>query len=611
MMQPVLTPTGPDWLERIEDLHIAWLQVLGRLPREASLEAAQSNMDAISAALLEEFPPPQWTQEGQGVTLSPHYQYEPSVRDSLVSLTQILMVVVGLVLLIACANVAILLLARASARRAELGIQVALGARRGRVVRQLLVESLLLTLLGGLGGYVIAFWSSDLAAKTFPFTFGIAFEPDGMVLAFTMIVAAGAALLFGTVPALLASRSDVSSLIKSRDSGANRSPLRRVLVVAQVALSTVLVIGSVQFVRSLRSAEAVDLGFETERRLLVSLNLTSHGYETSEMGPFIESVLERLEALPGVVRASTTLHTPFRGQWTGSFVPEGAESEEESERASFNAVGPGYFRTMGIPVITGRDFTKADDAMAAQVIIMSEAAARKYWPDGDWIGRTISGAGSETRRTVIGVVRDANYHELGEEPVPRIYLSALQPFMSFMGRVNFLVQTAGDPLSISGLVQNEIYTVDPDIAITSVMTMKDCVERVIGRYRVGATVVGLFGILALALAAIGLYGVLSYLVVRRTRAIGIQMALGATQSMVARSVVGEGFKLALVGIALGIPLALVAVDFIESFLYGIEPKDPTTFSVVPLVLAAVACLAAFLPARRASRVNPIDALREE
>ena len=478
-------------------------------------------------------------------------------------------------------------------------------------MRQLLVESLLLTLLGGVGGYLVAFWSSDLVARTFPFSFGIAFEPDATVLAFTMIVAAGAALLFGTVPALLASRSDVASLIKTRDSGATRSPLRRALVIAQVALSTVLVIGSVQFVRSLRSAEAVELGFETERRLLVSLNLASHGYETSDMGPFIENVLDRLEALPGVVRASTTLHTPFRGQWTGSFVPEGADSEEESERASFNAVGPDYFRTMGIPVITGRDFTKADDAEVARVILMSEAAARKYWPDGDWIGKTISGAGSEAKTTVIGVVRDANYHELGEEPVPRIYLSALQPFMSFMGRVNFLVQTAGDPLSVSGMVQSEIHKVDPDVAITSVTTMKDCVERVLGRYRVGATVVGLFGTLALALAAIGLYGVLSFLVVRRTRAIGIQMALGATQTRIARSVVGEGFKLALVGIALGIPLALVSVDFIESFLYGIEPKDPATFSVVPLVLAAVACLAAFLPARRASRVNPIDALREE
>jgi predicted permease len=592
-------------------MHIAWLQVLGRLPAYVSLEAAQGNMDAVTASLLEEFPPPLWTQEGQGVALSPHYQYEPGVRDSLVSLARILMVVVGLVLLIACANVAILLLARASARRAELGIQVALGARRGRIVRQLLIESLLLTLLGGAGGYLVAFWSSGLAAKTFPFSFGIAFEPDATVLAFTMIVAAGAALIFGTVPALLASRSDVASLIKSRDSGATRSPLRRALVVAQVALSTVLVIGSVQFVRSLRSAEAVDLGFETERRLLVALNLTSHGYETSDMGPFIESVLDRLEALPGVVRASTTLHTPFRGQWTGSFVPEGADSEEEAERASFNAVGPDFFRTMGIPVITGRGFTKDDDAEAPRVVLVSEAAARKYWPDGDWIGKTISGAGSESQTTVIGIVSDANYHELGEEPVARIYLSALQPFMSFMGRVNFLVQTAGDPLSIAGLVQNEIHTVDSDVAITSVTTMKDCVERVLGRYRVGATVVGLFGTLALALAAIGLYGVLSYLVVRRTRAIGIQMALGATQARVARSVVGEGFKLALIGIALGIPLALVSVEFIEAFLYGIDPKDPATFSAVPLVLAAVACLAAFLPARRASRVNPIDALRED
>lgn len=609
MMQPVLTPSPADWLHRAEDMYIGWLQILGRLEPEVALEVAQAEMDALMASLQEEFPAPKWATDGMLVRLSPHFQFEPDLRSRLVTLTRMLVAVVGVVLIIACANIAILLLVRASARSRDIGVQVALGAHRNRIVRQLLVESLLLSSLGGVGGYLVAFWSADIAARAFPFTFGIDFNPDGRVLTFTLAVSTAAAVLFGIAPAILASRADIVTLIKSRESGKPRSVLRSVLVVAQVAMSIVLVAGAVQFVRSLHHAESVDLGFETERRLLVSLNLTNHRYSQEDIRNFVLRGLERIENLPGVVRAATTLHIPFRGRWGSRIRTEGSDPEEGARVASFNSVSPGYFQTMGIPLMAGRDFTVRDDTNAPLVAVLNEAAARMLWPDGDGLGKTF--LKSDERITVVGIAKNSKYQELAEQPTPFVYVPALQPFATFTGRISFLVQTAGEPMSLAGSVKNAIHDIDPDLAFMSVQTIEDAVERVLGRYRVAATVVSLFGLLALVLAVMGLYGVLSYLVVRRTRTIGIQMALGATQGRVARGILKEGLQLSLLGVSFGIPLALASSRFVESFLYDINPKDPVTFFVVALVLTAVACLAGVMPALRASRVNPIDSLREE
>ena len=609
MMQPLLTPSSADWLHRVEDQNIVWLQVLGRLEPQVSVESAQAEVDALTTALQEEFPASKFATD-LGIELSPVFEYAPSLRDQLLTLTRMLSAVVGLVLLVASANIAILLLARASARSRDIGIQVALGAKRGRIVRQLLIESLLLAAAGGTAGYLLAFWTADLAVRSFPFSFGMSFNPDARVLAYTMVLAVVAVVIFGVAPALLTSRTDVSTLVKSRDAGLSRLPLRSALVVGQIGLSIVLVLGAVQFVRSLRNAESVDLGFETENRLLVSVNLTNHGYSHEELRAFIVEALERLETSPGIVRATTTLFTPFRGRWGSSIRGEGtADIEEERKETSFNSVSPGYFEIMGIPLMAGRDFSARDDADAPLVAVMNEAAARMMWSDEDGLGRAFMRG--DDRVTVIGIAKNANYHELGEQPKPLVFVSALQPVATFTGRVSFLLQTATEPMSAARSVQNELHSIDPDIAFSSVQTMEDCVERVLGKYRIGATVVSFFGALALVLATVGLYGVLSYLVLRRTRSIGIQMALGATEGRVTRSVITQGLKLCLFGIVLGLPAALAVARFFEGFLYGIEPRDPVTFVTVPMALLVVACVACLLPAYRASRINPVDALREE
>jgi predicted permease len=354
----------------------------------------------------------------------------------------------------------------------------------------------------------------------------------------------------------------------------------------------------------------VDLGFETENRLLVSVNLTNHGYSQEEIRNFIVEALERLATSPGVERATTTLFTPFRGQWTSSIRHEGTtDIEEEKHHASFNSVSPGYFKTMGIPLLAGRDFSMHDDANAPLVAVLNEAAVQMMWPGEDGLGRAFMKG--DDRVTVIGIAKNANYFELGEKPQPVVFVAALQPVAMFTGRVSFLMQTAVESMSVARSVQNELHAIDPDIAFSRVQTMDDCVERVLGRYRVGATVVSLFGTLALVLASVGLCGVLSYLVVRRTRSIGIEMALGATEGRVAQGVLTQGLELTLLGIAFGLPAALAAARFVEGFLYGIEPRDPVTFISVPVALVLVACVACLLPALRAARVNPVDALREE
>lgn len=608
-MQPVLNPGTGDFLRRVEGETITWLQVLGRLAEGVGHEAAQEEMHALTTALGEQYAG--WFREGQGVELLHHFQYRPQVRSRLLGLTRLLAAVVGLVLTIAGANVAILLLARASARRKDLGVRLAIGAGRGRIIRQLLVESLLLALAGGLGGYALAAEAAELAARTMPYTFSVSFAPDLRVLGFTLAVAVAAAVVFGVAPALQASRTDVISVLKQSDASSGRSYLRDGLVVAQVALSIVVVTGAMLFIRSLRTAESVDLGYETEHRLLIAMNLGNHGYENEDAGLVIEQALERLAALPGVKSATTTLLAPFRGSWSSTLsAANGIELEEGEELETMrNAVGPAYFETMGIPLLAGHGFRAGDREGAPSVAVINEAAAATFWPGRDPLGQTITWRGDDQEpTTVIGVARNVQHYELGESPLPLVYQPTMQ---GHRRRVNFLLHTTGDPMALSRPAQEAIHALDPDIAFSTIQTMEETVERVLGPYRVGATLVSLFGLLALVLAAAGLYGVLSYLVVQRTRTIGIQMALGASRQRVARNVVARGLRLTIFGAILGIAAAFAASTLVASFLYGISPRDPLSYLTVPLILAAVACLASWLPAQRAARIHPMQALREE
>lgn len=373
-----------------------------------------------------------------------------------------------------------------------------------------------------------------------------------------------------------------------------------------------LVTGAVLFVRSLETAESVDLGFATGDRLLVSMNLANHGYTDNDQATaFIERAVERVSAVPGVDRVSTVRTVPFHGTWSSSLDAEnGVEAtEEEPIRATVNAVGPGYFEAMEIPIVAGRAFDARDRDGAPGVVILSRTAAERFWSGRPAIGRTIEwGFEQGERMTVVGVAADVRHYELGEEAAPHMWVPTLQ---SYRQRLTLVIAAPGMPAGLASDVRNAIHELDPAIAFASVLTMEEAVERVLGPYRVGATLVSLFGALALVLAAVGLYGVLSFVVVRQTRAIGIRMALGATRRRVARSVVARGLALAFLGFAVGIAAAFAASRLVASFLYGISPRDPASYLVVPGILAAAAFLASWLPAWRASMIEPMEALREE
>jgi putative ABC transport system permease protein len=605
MMQPVVLPTGGDMLHRLPGERQVWLQALARLKPGVGVEAARANMTELAERLAAAFPE---NTEGNSVALTEHYQYHPFVRDRLVTLMRLLMAVTGVVLLIACVNIAILLLARISTRQKELAVSRAVGAGRGRLVRGLLTESLVLALAGGAAGLAIAAWSAGVAAAMIPISFNVEFRPDWTVVGFTLLLCAATALLFGLAPAWLASRPDIIATLRGSEGRGGRSALRSGLVVAQVALAIVLVSGAGLFVRSFSAAQSVELGFQTENRLVVPVNLRDGRYSDVQGRAFVRGVLERLSRVPGVLAATTTLNVPLdRTVWSGSFEAEGVEPPPSGNfESGFNAVGPGYLRAMGIPLLAGRGITERDDESALPVAVVNETVARLVWPNQDPIGKIIERG--PYRFTVIGVARDATYYELGEASEPQIYFSVLQVFRP---RINFVVRTAGEPASFARPISSGIRGLDPDLAIYNIRTLEQEFANSVGQYRVIATLVSLFALLALILASVGLYGVLSYLVLQRTREIGIRVALGAHPGRVAGGFLTRGLRLALAGIALGTVVAWGGSRAVSSLLFGISPHDPVTFAMVPAVLVAVAGIASFLPARRASRVDPMIALRHE
>lgn len=597
--RPVLIPdTGPGWLDRAEGREVTWLQVIGRLRPEASPASAQANMDIVARAFSSEHAAA--ARQGQGVRLSSSFQYRPEVHEQLARLSRLLLGIVALVLVIASTNVAILLLARATARRKEYGIRLSLGASRRQVASQLLAEGLALSLAGAVAGFLLAFWSADLAARLLPFDFVVDFTPDVRVLALTLGAAALAALLAAVAPALRAASMNPASLIKTGDPGAGRSRLLDGLVTLQIALSIVLVTGAVLFLRSFQAARAVELGFETEGRLLVSVDLGQHGYGDEEFQRFIDQALDRLSALAGTRRVSTTLFAPFGGMWSDE-VQSGAGRKVA---ASLNAVGPGYFEAMGIPLLAGKGFTARDGAAAQRVAIVNQEVAGKLWPGGSPLGSTLR-LGKDAF-TVIGIARNAQYHDLGESPVPHVYFPTRQASQK---EVIFLLEAGVDPSTLAEPAERALQAVDPEVAIAETETLEEAVGRVTGRYRVGAILVTLFALLALILAAAGLYGVMSYSVAQRKRSIGIQMALGASADRVLGLVLARGLRLTVAGAAVGLAVAWAASRLVSGFLFGIEPRDLVSFLVVPLVLGIVACLASLLPAFRAARVDPIEVLR--
>jgi len=604
-----------------------WLGAMGRLKRGSSLPQADAWLRAVSAGIFQATLPPAYAPDdvknylafklgafpgGSGVS-SLRRQYETPLW--------LLLAIAGVVLIIACANLANLLLARASAREREMAVRFALGASRGRVVRQLLVESLLLAVLGaGLGAWLAQALSSALVAflSTDSDRLFVDLGTDWRVLAFTAALAVAACLLFGLAPALRATGTSPATVLKaagrSLTDRRERFGLRRGLVVAQVALSLVLVVGALLFVGSLRNLMVLDAGFRREGLLVTSLDLRSANVAADRRVALYRDVLQRLRAIPGVESAADSFIVPVSGSgWNDNVFSEGGSGKKPKTVANFNRVSGGFFKTMGTPLVAGRDFDDHDVLSSPRVAIVNETFAKKVLDDAKALGRTFEveqRPGERQRKyEVVGLVKDMKYTDLREAFTPIAYLPTTQdeepsPFDAMIVRSNA-------PLtSLTASITRAIGEVSPEIAITFQPFASQIRESLL-RERLMATLSGFFGALAGLLATIGLYGVMSYTVARRQSEIGIRMALGADRGAVLRLVMGEAGTLLAAGLLAGTLLALAAARTAKSLLFGLPPWDPATLAMAAGALAAVAVAASYVPAWRASRLEPTVALRQE
>ena len=544
-----------------------------------------------------------------------------SLRERLSKPLLTLMAVVGLLLLIACANVASLLLVRAAARQREIAIRVALGAPRRRLMRQLITESVMLALAGGVLGLLFAYWGSDslvplMSHSATPVLLSV--RPDVRVLAFTLIVSLATALLFGLAPAWRASRLDVSPATKEseRTMGAmgGQARLGKILAVMQVALSLVMLIGAGLLVRSLANLKSFYPGFNQDRVLLASVNPTLVGYLGSQIDRLYAQALERIRAIPGVRSASFSMSSPL-GQSSGftEAVVEGyTPSPREQMAVQLNLIGPGYFRTLETAVLTGREFTDADGANAPKVAVINQAMTRRFFGATNPIGRRFSlpgWIGDKTMIEIVGVVEDARSENLREAAPPTAYVPF--PQSSDPGSVTFEVRTYTDPASMTESVRRAIQQADSRVPVFGVKTLPEQVDESLVEERMTASLSSLFGLLALMLASIGVYGLMAHTVARRTNEIGLRMALGAHRGQILSMVMGQTLMLAAAGLAIGVPAAVAASRLVTSQLYGVRATDPITLAGAVALMTALVALAGYLPARGATKIDPMVALRYE
>jgi predicted permease len=589
--------------------------VRARLREGVSISTAQQLLNVVASRLHSEFPE-QWTDgndRSRVFTIIPESEARVPfpMRGVVMGVLGMLMAAVFVVLLIACTNVANLMLSRAAARRAEMGIRLALGATRARIVRHLLAESLLLALIGGAGGVLLAIWLTGLlnAVRLPGLHVTIQVGMDGHLLAFAMAVTLATGILCGLAPALQASRAP-APLLNDGARGGARSRLRHALIVVQVACSLVLLIGGGLLLRSLRAAQSMDTGYGTDNVVIARFDLDMEGYEPEQAAAFYDELLERVRALPSTAALTLAQQVPLGSGWSRRSVEvEGYQpADGEDTEVPNNGVAPGYFSTMGIRLRRGRDFSAADRGGAPPVIIVSEAFVRRFWPDQNAIGQRVGVDGSDVPYAeVIGIAPDAMYRSLDEEPQPYYYYPYLQRPSTSM---QLLARTAGDPAVLVAALRAEIRALAPSLPPPWVHTFRQHLSQVALPQRVAALFLSGLGLLAVSIAVIGLYGIVAFGVAQRAREFGIRIALGAMAGDVRRLVMGDALRLVGIGIACGAPVAFGMAFLMRSFLM-VPPVDPVPFLGVPVLLAGCALLASYAPARRATTQDPASALRAE
>ena len=589
---------------------------IGRLRAGVSERQAESAVETVASRLEQQYPK---ENQGRGGTLSPIADASLGINlhDQVARAGEVLMGIVGLVLLIACVNLANLLLAQTARREKELCLRAALGAGSGRLVRQSLTESLLLSLVGGAVGLLIGYWGRSVLWSYRPAFLrqaDLALSLDGRVLAFTFAIAVLTAILFGMVPAWKVSRPNLMDVLntggRSGSMAWGRSRFRQALVVSEVALALVTLVGAGLFLRSLRYAQGLDPGFESKKLFVIGVDLGSQHYDQDHGEQYYRDAIERAGSSPGVQSAAVASNFPLGGGLARTIFLEG-QDEKSGKRGtltSLNDVSSGYFQTVGIPLLRGRAFNDLDRKETKPVAIVNHAMAKHFWPSENPLGKRFHFFGETQLLEVVGEVADSWQFGVAEDPQPVAYMPIAQDYSPF-GVLD--VRTAGNPSAVIPSVREQVQSIDRNLAFIAVNTIGELLDQGLWAPRMGAMLLGVFGLLALLLATVGIYGVLSYSVSQRTQEVGIRMALGATSRTVLGLVVGQGMLLVAIGVGIGLAGSLGLARLLASLLFGVKTSDPATFAVVSLVLAVAAFVATYIPARRATKVNPITALRYE
>jgi predicted permease len=609
MMGPVIEP-GSNWLENRDSDNSF---VVGRLKPGITKAQAEASLRALTFEMGKEHPT---ENAGRGIELIPPGLFIPDIRNGVFAFTAVLGAVGFLVLILACVNLANLLLARATERRKEIAIRLAVGASRRRLIRQLMTESVMLSLAGGVFGVLVAAAINRVVQRVdFPIDIALVFDLriDWRVLSFTLGLSVLTGMLFSLIPAMQSSKPELVPALKDETSmaGFRRSRLRNSLVVAQITLSLVLLISAGLIVRSLQEAQRMRPGFNPENAVAFSFDVGLQGYDETKGRALQKQALERIRALPGIEAAALVDNIPLSLNYNNSTIYLEGQPPTPSAQLPLaipSSVSPDYFRTMGIS-LRGRDFTDREEKPEHRVAVVNETFAKKFFPGQDPVGKRFNFSGADKPFwEIIGVCGDGKYNSLGEEPKAALFRPQLRDYST---AVSMVARTKGDPKTVLAAMQREMRSLDPTLPLYGMKTLKDHMKIPLFPAKIAAGALGSFGVLALVLAAVGIYGVMSYVVAGRTREIGLRMALGAQSGNVRNLILRQGMTLALIGTVIGLAIAFGATRLLKSVLYGVSASDPITFVGVTLLLAAVALLACWLPARRATRVDPMIALRAE